>query len=102
MLLGVHDLDSGKFAQAIGASATSVSYWLNGHREPSADNLVHLAGWFYVDAAALLRESPDQFVKRVGDPERFAQVERFLAQFPPGGTAEALPEPTPITAKKKR
>jgi transcriptional regulator with XRE-family HTH domain len=95
MLLGVHDLTSGDFAGRMGFSSTSVSYWLNGHREPSAENLIQIAEYFQVPATSLMRDKPEEFIRHAGNPERFARVEHEI--FWQGRDDE----PTPITKAKK-
>jgi transcriptional regulator with XRE-family HTH domain len=97
MLLGLHDLNAGDFAGRMGMSSTSVSYWLNGHREPSAENLIQIAEFFQVPATALMRDKPEDFIRFAGDPDRFAKVEHEI--FWQGREDEP---PTPIKSGKKK
>ena len=101
MLLGVHDLSAGNFAGMAGMSSTTVSYWLNGHREPSAENLIALAEFFHVDPVALLREEEREFIVRVGDRERFAAVEDYVFDlYQQAGLLHEQPKPIPLRKRR--
>jgi hypothetical protein len=40
---------AGHAGQLLGISPTTLSYWLNGHREPTTASLKHVVGFFEVD-----------------------------------------------------
>jgi transcriptional regulator with XRE-family HTH domain len=78
-LLGLHRLTAKRAAELLEVSAPSLSYWLNGRREPDRDSLYHISIFFLVDPWDIMETSAHDFLSRyIADGERFHTVEKQI------------------------
>lgn len=80
-LLGAHRLTAQKAAPLLGVSPASISYWLNGHREPDVDSLIAIERYFGVNTFDIMTYPADLFLfGAFGESDRFAIVEQRIAE----------------------
>jgi transcriptional regulator with XRE-family HTH domain len=80
-LLGVHRLTAREAAPLLGVSATTLSYWRNGRREPDRDSLYNISIFFLVDPWDIMEAEPHDFLSRhMADRDRFESVEGQIAE----------------------
>jgi transcriptional regulator with XRE-family HTH domain len=96
-LFGIHGLTAADASKLLGISTTTLSYWLNGERDPALGSLMKVAEYFGVDGFKLLGQYTGSFiVEELADLERWERVEQEL-----GGGSLPL-EVGATQAKKKR
>jgi transcriptional regulator with XRE-family HTH domain len=97
-LLGVHRLSAKRAGEILGVSAASLSYWLNGRREPDRDSLYGISIFFLVDPWEIMEAPARDFVLTLADQHRFDMTERQIAEGVTAAELEraAFAKPLPV------
>jgi transcriptional regulator with XRE-family HTH domain len=99
-LLGIHGLTAADASKLLGISTTTLSYWLNGERDPAVGSLMKVAEFFGVDGFKLLGQYTGSFiVEELANLERWEAVEQKVGG---GSLPTATREVTPIRKKGKK
>jgi transcriptional regulator with XRE-family HTH domain len=78
-LLGIHRLSAADASKLLEVSATTLSYWRTGKREPTTNSLARVCDFFEVDMWLLLTAPAGEFVETVlANRKRFELVERRI------------------------
>ncbi|MGZ4389116.1 MAG: helix-turn-helix domain-containing protein [Gaiellaceae bacterium] len=84
--LGVHRLTARRASELLGVSASTMSYWISGKREPDVESLKRISAFFEVDPFEILLYPKSQFfLVNLANVDRFESVEARIAEGKPLG-----------------